>query len=47
MNEIILKALRCEANGRFYEALAIYRSLIRRGDEQAMQYFDKLNQKCL
>lgn len=47
MNEMILKALRCEANGRFYEALAIYRGLIRRGDEQTMQYFDKLKSKML
>ena len=47
MNEMILKALRCEANGRFYEALAIYRSLIRRGDKQAMSHFDKLKSNML
>ena len=47
MNEMILKALRCEANGKFYEALTIYRSLIRRGDKQAMSHFDKLKSNML
>ena len=47
MNEMILKALRCEANGKFYEALTIYRSLIRRGNEEAVVHFDRLKSNML